>query len=400
VPFVFISYSHEDRQYVAGLVRRLTSAGLEVWHDDRVDSNKPWPRQLENKIEECGVFVPVMSPRSRESQWVDKEIRYAQRTGKHIKPLLLQGNPFLRLEGPEPPEDVRGKVLPSAAFISELRQLTGAARQGQSTVNVVSWGSQNRVKPGLADVAVVAAGQTHSLAVHHDGRVSTWGRTSSEHDRRVDTFFDIVDAAAGFDFSVVLHRDGHLTAWGDDLGGRATSPPIDGVVDIAAGQAHGLALLRGGVVKAWGLNTEGQTDVPRFGTQVVAIAAGGAHSLALRRDGRVQAWGSNSDGQATVPEGLACVVAIAAGEAHSLVLQADGRVQAWGRDHGEKEAVEVLRNVTAVAAGFDYSVVVHEDGRVTAWGARHAQPVPAPFDLHEVVAVAAGNSHCLAIVRA
>ncbi len=138
-------------------------------------------------------------------------------------------------------------------------------------------------------------------------------------------------------------------------------------------------------------------------SNVIAIAAGGWHDLALRSDGSVVAWGYDESGSTDVPAGLSNVVAIAAGSAHSLALTAEGEVVAWGYDRWGSTAVPGgLSGVAAVAAGLDDSLVLAADGWVAAWGfdwwGQTDVPLEVAYSANNVVAIAAGGEHCLALV--
>ena len=194
---------------------------------------------------------------------------------------------------------------------------------------------------------------------------------------------------------------------------------------------------------AWGANWSGQlgdgtstpSNVPLLltgPTGVVALAAGGEHSLAVQSDGTVLAWGANFSGQlgdGTTDErtspvavaGLTDVVALAAGYAHTLALKSDdGTVLAWGENfsgqlgdgttNGRLTPVPVagLTDVVAVAAGDSHSLALKSDGSAWAWGANYSgqlgdgttndQTLAVPVaTLTDVVAIAAGESHSLAL---
>jgi hypothetical protein len=220
---------------------------------------------------------------------------------------------------------------------------------------------------------------------------------------------------------------------------------LSNVVAIAAGGGHGLALRANGTVVAWGENRHGQASVPDRLADVVAIAAGEDHSLALRADGTVVAWGNNSVGQTDVPANLAGVVSIAAGRAHNLALCRDGSVVGWGHNEygqvkvrgdlgadldatysGELWIDKVKRGGPADLAGLRRGdtivdgngvwsallksapgeVLTFEAGReggTKKKGARKSYTVTLeafggpPPNLKGVVALAAGNSHSLAL---
>jgi hypothetical protein len=125
---VFISYSRGDGDYVAGLVVRLQAEGLNIWTDQGVRVGTQWVREIERKIIDCAAFVPVMSERSNDANWVDREIDLAEEQQKPIAPLLLSGRPFFRLRHLQY-EDVRDRSMPSGEFISALRAMTEEGRQ-------------------------------------------------------------------------------------------------------------------------------------------------------------------------------------------------------------------------------------------------------------------------------
>jgi alpha-tubulin suppressor-like RCC1 family protein len=235
----------------------------------------------------------------------------------------------------------------------------------------------------------------------------------------------VVALAAGADHSLALTESGRVMAWGVDGWGQlgdgrsaegasinATEPIevkalIEPVVAVAAGYEHSLALTTSGRVMAWGWNGNGAlgddtftsrsepVEVKGLGERVVAIAAGGYHSLALTQGGKVMTWGWNGNGQlgdGTTSYGSSQpvevkglgeqVVAIAGGAYHSLALTKGGKVMAWGGNQKGQlgdgtntdryEAVEVTGlsddEVVAIAAGIGHSLALTRGGKVMAWG--------------------------------
>ena len=174
---------------------------------------------------------------------------------------------------------------------------------------------------GLTNVAAVAAGNAHSLALKLDGTLWSWG----------------------------LNDNGQL---GDGTNSNASTPvqviAYPGTA-IAARGNHSLAISTIGCpsfacapairVSAWGDNAFGQlgdgtladSNLPILVTgltNAAAIAAGGEFSLAKRTDGSLWAWGSNVDGKlgdgtgadssTPVQVELGRVLAIGAGGSHGL----------------------------------------------------------------------------------
>jgi large repetitive protein len=257
-------------------------------------------------------------------------------------------------------------------------------------------------------------------------------------------------------------------AWGDNQFGQlgdgttasaslpvrvTTRTGLAGVTALAAGAEHSLALAEDGTVWAWGNNDHGQLGngttipsnlpaaVPAL-ARVAAIAAGAEHSLALAEDGTVWAWGGNWAGQlgdgtdtdsrrpvrvSTSSGHLAGVVAIAAGRAYSLALKGDGTVWIWGGQSfgrrgngtaGTRSSVAArvstprgdFAGVVAIAAGEDHCLALRRDGTVWAWGSNvdgqlgdgtttfSEFPIRVPA-LTGVTAIAAGSSHSLALAH-
>jgi hypothetical protein len=118
--FIFISYSRQDQVYVSTLVQALQSHRLPVWIDDRIDYGSTWPRVIQDHLEQCSVFVVVMSPRSEDSHWVQCELSLALELKKPIFPLLLEGRRWLSVAAIQS-VDVTGKQLPPARFFDTVR---------------------------------------------------------------------------------------------------------------------------------------------------------------------------------------------------------------------------------------------------------------------------------------
>jgi alpha-tubulin suppressor-like RCC1 family protein len=187
----------------------------------------------------------------------------------------------------------------------------------------------------LTNVAAVAAGQYHSVALKADGTVWAWGYNTAGQignttatDKKVPNqvglpgtaLTTVAGIASGLNHNLAVKSGGTIAAWGENASGQLgdntttnrtlpiTVPNIGGVIAVAAGYGHSLALKSDGTVWAWGRNTEGQlghgdntlykTPVQVFGLGgVIAIAAGDYHNLALKADGSLATWGSNSAGQ-------------------------------------------------------------------------------------------------------
>jgi hypothetical protein len=129
---VFISYSRTDTAYVERLAAHLQAAGVPVWVDHEIDYGDRWASVIEAEISSCVAFVPVMTPAAGASEWVEREIHFAQQLGRPILPLLLAGQPFFRLATTQH-EDVTSGAMPTPAFVARLGAITSSAATAYST---------------------------------------------------------------------------------------------------------------------------------------------------------------------------------------------------------------------------------------------------------------------------
>jgi alpha-tubulin suppressor-like RCC1 family protein len=285
--------------------------------------------------------------------------------------------------------------------------------------------------PSLTNVASLAGGGLHSLALMTNGTVMAWG--AGDFGQLAQGLSDLndkdaavpisglagVDAVAcGGNHSIALMADNTLMAWGDNASGQLglgdTLPPIplravpDDVVgvndaqQIACGYNFTLVLLNNGQVMAFGNNAFNQlgfdgdvrvstpTLIPGL-TNVAAISAGNAHSAAVLNDGTVKVWGRNGFGQlgvgntnncstpTTVP-GLSGVSDVACGGYHTLFLMNDQTVKSCGMNvvgqlglgdftnRTLPETISGLTDVAQIQAGSYFSAARLDDTSVKAWG--------------------------------
>ena len=278
----------------------------------------------------------------------------------------------------------------------------------------------------MSSASGIAAGDSHSIVLKTDNSVSAWG---------ANTFGQL--GRGTFD------------------GSPAPIPNLNNVTMVATNStgSHNLALKSDQTVVAWGANSSGQlgdgsisqqtTPVAVSGlTNVIAIAAGASHSLAVKSDGSVWSWGLNTSGQlgignttttsrstaGTVPNlgSGSGIIAVAAGAKFSMALSSDGAVWTWGLNGNgqlgdgtltfKSAPVQVIApvlppstnaKVVAIAAGGAFSLALKSDGTLLAWGANSngqlgdgtttQKLTPTVVPISNVIAIAAGNLHSLAV---
>jgi hypothetical protein len=86
---VFISYSRSDRRVVELFAARLRAHGLDVWYDYEIVTGERFSQVIQQRIDACAVVIVMMSPASVASEWVDREITYAQQQFKSIMPVRI-----------------------------------------------------------------------------------------------------------------------------------------------------------------------------------------------------------------------------------------------------------------------------------------------------------------------
>jgi alpha-tubulin suppressor-like RCC1 family protein len=202
---------------------------------------------------------------------------------------------------------------------------------------------------------------------------------------------NVAAISAGFNHSLAVKCDGTVAGWGWNGGGKITIPTnLVGVIAVAAGSRHSLALQKNGHVVAWGDPQFDKTIVPESVTNVVAIAAGDEYSLALGRDGTIASWTGTYS-----PAGLSNVVAIAASSGlagRSLALRKDGFVVEFDNHSRTATVVSGLSNVVAIAAGPHHCLALKNDGTVFGWGSNDSGETTIPAGLSNVTAIAAGGN--------
>lgn len=88
---IFISYSHQDEEFVLKLATDLENRGAEVWIDrGDIRAGAEWRQTIAEAVRNCQAFVLVISPDAAESEYVARELSMAEAAGKPIFPLIYR----------------------------------------------------------------------------------------------------------------------------------------------------------------------------------------------------------------------------------------------------------------------------------------------------------------------
>ena len=102
--FVFVSFSHEDKNFVLKFASNLQNRGVSVWvylWNNSIPGTD-LDEAIDNAIRDCTHFLIVLSPASLNSKEVQSELRLAHKMKKHIVPI--------RCQHCEPPRLLLGKI--------------------------------------------------------------------------------------------------------------------------------------------------------------------------------------------------------------------------------------------------------------------------------------------------
>lgn len=91
---VFMSYSRTDEEVMRRITAFLRKQGMKVWVDNEklVPGTPIWETEVEKAIISASAVIVILSPDSKESVWVRREISYAEQYSKRIFPVLVRGD--------------------------------------------------------------------------------------------------------------------------------------------------------------------------------------------------------------------------------------------------------------------------------------------------------------------
>jgi formylglycine-generating enzyme required for sulfatase activity len=94
IDYVFMSYSRRDDAVMRRIVAFLRGQGIKVWVDNEelIPGTPVWEKEIEIAVQSASAVVVVLSPDSKDSEWVRREISLADQYDKRVFPLMVRGD--------------------------------------------------------------------------------------------------------------------------------------------------------------------------------------------------------------------------------------------------------------------------------------------------------------------
>lgn len=89
-PYVFLSYCHKDRDFVYPLLEQMVRDGYRVWYDDGNHAGDDWLENIANHLNNCKVFLAMISEKSANSHNCRNEISFAIECGKKVLAVVME----------------------------------------------------------------------------------------------------------------------------------------------------------------------------------------------------------------------------------------------------------------------------------------------------------------------
>ena len=92
-PYVFISYSRQDREFVEKLTDALSAAGVETWTDvSNIAPGQNWQAEIEQGLLGAEVLLFVSSQNTSASQWMEHELLAFTKGSGRVIPLIVDAD--------------------------------------------------------------------------------------------------------------------------------------------------------------------------------------------------------------------------------------------------------------------------------------------------------------------
>ncbi len=91
---IFISYSRRDDEIMRRIAFFLRDQGFKVWvdHEKLIPGTPAWEDSIEKAIKNAYAVIALLSPEAKDSEWVRREIAYADQYNKPVFPAFVRGD--------------------------------------------------------------------------------------------------------------------------------------------------------------------------------------------------------------------------------------------------------------------------------------------------------------------
>jgi hypothetical protein len=129
LPYLFVSYAHQDMKTVFGVIRKLNGSRYRIWYDEGIEPGNEWPEVVGKAIINCGQFLVFMSPHAARSRNVRNEINLAFTENKDILVAYLKNARLT--EGMKlqigTVQSINKLELPEREFVEKLKKVIGSS---------------------------------------------------------------------------------------------------------------------------------------------------------------------------------------------------------------------------------------------------------------------------------
>ena len=88
--YVFVSYSHKDKDQVFGIINDLMLCACNIWYDTGLHSGEDWNEELAQHLYNAECILFMVTANSVQSEYVKDELNFARSKNKKIYPVFLE----------------------------------------------------------------------------------------------------------------------------------------------------------------------------------------------------------------------------------------------------------------------------------------------------------------------
>jgi hypothetical protein len=89
-PYVFVSYSHKDKEAVFEIINDLMLCACNMWYDTGIHSGEDWVNEIAEHLYKAECVLFMVTQNSIASEYVKDELTFAKTKGKKIYPIFLE----------------------------------------------------------------------------------------------------------------------------------------------------------------------------------------------------------------------------------------------------------------------------------------------------------------------